>query len=250
LWTDGQYLGRVWFFRDVTERRAIERMKNEFVAVVSHELRTPLTSIRGMIQAVRDRVVTGQEAENFLQISLAEAKRLQGMVEELLDLSSLESGAAPIAREEVDLSRLVDESIQQVLVLPEFGSVQFERVLPAGPVTVRGDAGRLRQIILNLINNSRKASATRIRISLRADSNAVTLDVNDDGAGVAAGDQPYIFERFYRGGDGPKKDRGLGLGLTVSRLLARAHGGDLVLLSSSPAGSTFRLTLPPPAAAP
>ncbi|MFZ5632506.1 MAG: sensor histidine kinase [Bacillota bacterium] len=232
-------------FRDMASQlQKLEQLRTGLLAGVSHELRTPITSIRGMIQAVRDRVVTGREAEKFLQISLAEAKRLQNMVEGLLDLSSLESGAAPIEWEDVDLCRLVDESIQQVLVLPEFGSVQFKRVLPAEPVIVRGDAGRLRQIILNLISNSRKASAAQIQITLRAGGDAVSLDVRDDGAGIAPEDQPYIFERFYRGGDGQKKDRGLGLGLTISRLLARAHGGDLILLENSPGGSSFRLTLP------
>ncbi len=222
----------------------LERLRTSLLAGVSHELRTPLTSIRGMIQAVQDKVVEGEEAEKFLKISLDEAKRLQRMVEELLDFSSLESGAAAVEKGEVDLSGLVEDVIRQLIVLPEFNNIRFDRRLPGGPVLISGDAGRLRQILLNLIDNSRKASATEIQIVLREIGDDVTLDVKDDGEGIPPEEQPYIFERFYCGGDGKVKSRGLGLGLTIGRLLARAHGGDLALTESSPGGSTFRLRLP------
>ncbi|MCL6610593.1 MAG: HAMP domain-containing histidine kinase [Peptococcaceae bacterium] len=222
----------------------LERLRTSLLAGVSHELRTPLTSIRGMIQAVNDKVVKGEEAEKFLKISLDEAKRLQKMVDELLDLSSLESGARTIETGEVDLSGLLEDVVRQLTVHPELQDVRLDLRLPGRPVLVRGDAGRLRQVILNLIDNSRKASAGEIRIVLREAGGDVTLDVEDDGKGIPPGVQPYIFERFYRGGDGKEKHRGLGLGLTIGRLLARAHGGDLVLLESSPGGTAFRLTLP------
>jgi signal transduction histidine kinase len=224
--------------------KKLEQLRTSLLAGVSHELRTPVTSIRGMIQAVQNKVVEGEAAEKFLKISLDEAKRLQRMVEELLDFSSLEAGAAPIEKEDVNLSGLVEEVIQQILVLPEFKNVHIDRRLPAGPVLVKGDAGRLRQIMLNLFSNSLKASAAEILVNLQADGDAVTLDVKDDGKGIPPGEQHYIFERFYRGGDEYVKARGLGLGLTISRLLARAHGGDLDLLESSPGSTTFRLRLP------
>ncbi|MFZ5651934.1 MAG: sensor histidine kinase [Bacillota bacterium] len=222
----------------------LEQLRAGLLAGVSHELRTPITSIRGMIQAVHGKVVTGADAEEFLKISLGEAKRLQGMVEELLDFTSLESGVAPIGHEEVDLTRLIEEVSQQMLILPEFKGVRIDRLLPVGHVKIRGDSGRLRQIILNLIDNSRKALAGEISIILKPDKELITLDVKDNGKGIPREDQPYIFERFYRGGDGKIKNRGLGLGLTISRLLARAHGGDLALLETSPEGTIFRLCLP------
>lgn len=228
-----------------TQLHKLEQLRSDLLAGVSHELRTPITSIRGMIQAVHGKVVTGKEAEEFLKISLDESKRLQNMVEELLDFTSLESGAAPIGHEEVDLSRLIDEVAQQMLILPEFSHVRIDRFLPPGPVKIRGDSGRLRQIMLNLLDNSRKAMAREISIMLKPDKDSLTLDVKDNGKGIPREDQPYIFERFYRGGAGKIKNRGLGLGLTISRLLARAHGGDLELLETSPEGTTFRLSLPP-----
>lgn len=222
----------------------LEQLRTGLLAGVSHELRTPITSIRGMIQAVQSKVVDGEEAERFIKISLDEAKRLQKMVEELLDFSSLESGATPIENEDVNFSELVEEVIQQLLVLDEFKNVRFEQNLPVDAVIIKGDTGRLRQVMFNLFSNSLKASAKTIKVTLMFDKQFVAIDINDDGKGVSLYDQPYIFERFYRGGDGRVKARGLGLGLTISRLLARAHGGELILREDLPGSTTFRLTLP------
>lgn len=231
-------------FSDMSAQlKQLEQLRTDLLAGVSHELRTPVTSIRGMIQAVRDKVVTGAEAEEFLRISLNESKRLQGMVEDLLDFSSLEAGAAPLIKEPVDLSHLVEEVIQQLYAIQEYSHIDFTRDIPDKPVWVDGDTGRLRQILINLLNNSQKASATSIKLTLRVNRGLITLDVQDNGKGIAGTEQPYVFERFYRG-TGQAKARGLGLGLTISRLLARAHGGDLTLLNSTPEGATLRLDLP------
>ncbi|MDF9408927.1 HAMP domain-containing histidine kinase [Pelotomaculum isophthalicicum JI] len=223
--------------------KQLEQLRSVLLAGVSHELRTPITSIRGMIQAVHDKIVTGAAAEEFLQISWNEAKRLQQMVEELLDFSSFEAGAAPIRGEPVNLSSLINEVIHQLSVLPEFSKVRFEPALPAEPVWVNGDAGRLRQMFINLFDNSKKAAATLININFQELNQQIILDIEDDGKGIDTTDQPFIFERFYRGSARQAIGRGLGLGLTISRLLAHAHGGDLVLLRTSAAGTTFRLSL-------
>lgn len=231
-------------FQNMTiQLKQLEQLRTDLLAGVSHELCTPITSVRGMIQAVQNKVVTGKDAEEFLKISLNESIRLQQMVEDLLDFSSFEAGAAPIQEEHVNLSHLVDEVIRQLCILPEFSQVQFEQNLPEEPVWIKGDAGRLRQILLNMFSNSQKASASMIKITLLAVENRYTLDIEDNGKGIAAADQPYIFERFYRGSAWQVKGHGLGLGLTISRLSARAHGGDLILLDSSPGGTKFRIHL-------
>jgi len=224
--------------------KKMDRLRSELLAGVSHELRTPLTSIRGMIQAVHGKVVDGEKAELFLKISFDEAKRLQQMVEELLVLSSLEAGASVIEQNEVNLSLLVEEVIEQLRILPEFKNIDFEKHLPGEPVYVTGDAGRLRQALLNLLNNCLNASAGKIQISLKVEGNCVNVDIQDNGRGIAEQDQPYIFERFYRRKIKKTKSRGLGIGLTLSRLLAQAHRGNLVLVESVPGNTIFRLTLP------
>nr|WP_236587923.1 HAMP domain-containing sensor histidine kinase [Tumebacillus amylolyticus] len=236
-------------FRDMASRlKQLEQMRTDLLAGVSHELRTPLTSIRGMIQAVQSKVVTDEEAEEFLQISLDESKRLQSMVEQLLHVSAIQTGAQEFSRETVDLISLVEEVIQQLSVLPTFASVQFERNLPPAPVWVSGDAGALRQILLNLLNNSKHARPTSvtpltIRLTAQAVGGQVLLDVADNGTGIPPEEQLYIFERFYRGQERPRGSHGLGLGLTLSRLLARGQGGDLLLIKSSEQGTTFRLLM-------
>ena len=232
-------------FREMAAQlQKLERLRSDLLAGVSHELRTPLTSIRGMIQALQSKVVTGPQADEFLRISLEEAKRLQRMVEDLLDFSSLESGAAQLEKELLDFSDLVNGVIRQFQVMPGCDNLAFKNNLPAGPVWLSGDPDRLRQIVLNLFNNSFGASASEVEITLQDGGGRVELDIRDNGGGISPEDRPYIFERFYRGKSGRSRPRGLGLGLTVSRLLARAHGGELALLETSPVGTTFRLTLP------
>ena len=232
-------------FRNMAvQLKQLEQLRTDLLAGVSHELRTPITSIRGMIQAVHHQVVNGKEADEFLQISLNEAKRLQQMVEDLLDFSSFESGATPIQKQAIDLSRLAEEVVLQLRASPEFFQVQFELNLPREPVWIEGDAGRLRQILLNLFNNSQKAAATFIKVTFNLDGNQVWLDILDNGKGIDLKDQPYVFERFYRRISEQSKKHGLGLGLTTSRLLARAHGGNLILLDARAGGTTFRLYLP------
>lgn len=231
-------------FQNISTRfKQLERLRSDLLAGVSHELRTPLTSIRGMIQAVQSKVVAGKEAEVFLKISLDEARRLQRMVDDLLDLSSLETWESPIEQEHVNLSHLVCEVVHQTRIVPEFSMVQLECITLGKPVWIIGDHGQLRQVLLHLLNNSRKASATKINITIHENRNGIILDVQDNGKGIAPAEQPHIFERFYRGNFQNTREKGLGLGLTISRLLARTHGGDLILKNTSPTGTIFRLYL-------
>ncbi|MFZ5597929.1 MAG: HAMP domain-containing sensor histidine kinase [Bacillota bacterium] len=226
-----------------SQLQELEKMRSDLLAGISHELRTPVTSIRGMIQGVRDKVVSGAEAEEFLKISMDEALRLQRMVEELLDLSSLEAGAVSILKDRTDLAALVDEVARQVLLMDEFAGVGILKDLPGEPLWINCDADRVRQIILNLFDNSRKANADSIRVKLAEEGGMALLDVEDNGTGISPEEERYVFERFFRGSAGGRTARGLGLGLTVSRLLARAHGGDLILLKTGPGGTAFRLSL-------
>jgi signal transduction histidine kinase len=239
------------FHHMASRLQQLEQMRTDLLAGVSHELRTPITSIRGMIQAVQTRVVTDDEADEFLQISLDETKRLQGMVEQLLHVSAIETGAQEFAREAVNLTALVEDVISQLGVLPHYATVAVERRFPASPepIWVRGDAGALRQVLLNLLNNSQSARPSTevpmtITLTARLEEGRVKLEVADTGTGIPEEEQPYIFERFYRGQERPRRNHGLGLGLTLSRLLMRAQDGDLILLSSSEQGTAFQVSLP------
>ncbi|MCQ6557085.1 sensor histidine kinase [Paenibacillus mendelii] len=231
-------------FDEMTTRLdQLERMRTDLLANVSHELRTPVTSIRGMIQAVKDGVVTGTEADEFMQLSMNEAKRLQMMVNELLDFTAMETDRIQIKAEKVVLIPLVSEIVAQLRILPIFASVKL-RVDGASPGLIwTGDRMHLKQILINLLNNSAASGAGCISITICQTGEGIQIDVADDGNGIDPEEAPFIFERYYRGDSRRKKKRGLGLGLPICRLLAKANGGQVELLQTSHAGSVFRITL-------
>ncbi|WP_409176223.1 ATP-binding protein [Brevibacillus fortis] len=224
----------------------LERMRTDLLAGVSHELRTPVTSIRGMIQAVKDGVVKGADADEFMQISMDEAKRLQTMVNDLLDFSSMEAGEVFVEKQSIRIECTLDQIVAQVQTLPSFADVSVTVNSTGREIVWIGDESHVKQILLNLLGNSAAANATQIKIDVYNQSDFLSIDVTDNGKGIPEPEVPFIFERYYRGDSKRKKKQGLGLGLTISRLLAKAHGGNVELVQTSPEGTTFRLTLAHP----
>jgi signal transduction histidine kinase len=225
----------------------LEDLRTELLAGVTHELKTPITSISGLIHAVRDQVVTGAEAKEFLDISIKETQRLQQMVSGLLDFNSFASGKIHVERERLDLGKLLNEITYQWGLTYQNESLELITHLPNQTLYAQGDAGRIQQIIVNLLNNSRQAIAEKgqIKVTLIEDSQTwLTIHVTDNGSGIPASEQINVFERYYRGGNKKLAVHGLGLGLTFSKMLTTAMGGTLTLLESSPAGTTFELCLP------
>lgn len=234
-------------FQDMAEKlRQLEALRTELLAGVTHELKTPVTAISGLIQAVKDEVVTGQEAQEFLEICSRETNRLQKMVEDLLDFNSFATGDIKVNEEQHDLNQLIQEIIYQWRIGQEDNNVIVNTKLVESPLVVNTDPMRLQQILYNLFNNAQQAFAAGgiIDVILSLNNENVTIDVQDNGPGIPAEEQDLIFERFFRGTDKKERIRGLGLGLTFSKLIARALGGDLLLKSSTPEGTTFTLVLP------
>ncbi|MCM3703237.1 HAMP domain-containing sensor histidine kinase [Paenibacillus macerans] len=234
-------------FKDMAVRlKQLEAWRALQLAGVTHELKTPVTSIKGLLLAVREGVVNREEAEEFLDIALKESERLEWMVADLLNYNALSSGSLEVKNSPLHVKLLIEEIVYQWGLLHEEdqASVTIE---PGGEELVAlGDALRIQQIVVNLLNNALQAADERpLRVDIRLIPHDRYLDilVRDNGGGIAAEEQPYIFEQFYRGQAKKRKVRGLGLGLTYSRLLARAQGGDLLLDSSTDAGSAFMLKL-------
>ncbi|QRG70840.1 HAMP domain-containing histidine kinase [Brevibacillus choshinensis] len=231
-------------FDDMTNRLGqLERMRTDLLAGVSHELRTPVTSIRGMIQAVKDGVVTGKEADEFMQISMDEAKRLQAMVNDLLDFTSLEAGAIAKELSPVHLSSYLKQIVSQWHAVPAFSAVHVTILGLPEEIVWNGDKAHLTQILLNLLNNSAAAGASSIELRIEQSEKLLAIEVADNGRGIPSDEAPFIFERYYRGDSKRKKKQGLGLGLTICRMLANANGGDVKLLDTSANGTSFLLTL-------
>jgi len=222
----------------------LEQMRTDLLAGVSHELRTPITSIRGMIQAVQGGIVTGDTADQFLVTTLEEAKRMQKMVEDLLDFASLESSAIHGEFILLSLSEVVEEAIQQVHAIEGFKELDLDVSPAIKPLKIVADRGHMKQILLNLLMNSAKAEATKITLGITFEEKKLHLDITDNGKGIAESEIPYIFERYYRGDSKKRMKQGLGLGLPLSQLLAEANHCELLLVSTSPSETVFRLVLP------
>lgn len=233
-------------FKEMADRlKQLEMMRTELLAGVTHELKTPLTSISALIQAVQDDVVSGNEAKDFLNISLKEAGRLQHMVEDLLDFNSFAVGALTVYKEKQNMNQLIQEIVDQWLLVQE-KAVQLHIKLPDEGLYSDTDPSRVQQIMINLLNNAKQVinEQGKINVTLYEKDGNIMIDVKDNGTGIPEEEQGLIFERFFRGKDKKHKVRGLGLGLTFSKMIAKALDGDLVLKESSENGSTFTLILP------
>ncbi len=233
-------------FKEMSQQlEHLESLRNELLAGVTHELKTPVTSISGLLQAVNDEVVTGEEAKEFLNISLMESTKMKKMVEDLLAFNAFQAKAVPLTMKPYLINEVVHEIVYQWEVAQKDPNIQIEAHLLHEDREVRIDALRLQQILTNLLNNAQHAMENqgKIEIFVRQSSPFIMIDVTDTGAGIPKEEQPFIFERFYRGEEKKYKVGGLGLGLTYSKMIAQAMKGDLELLSSSPQGTTFRIKL-------
>lgn len=237
----------VYTFKEMADRlRQLESIRTELLAGVTHELKTPVTAISGLVQAINDEVVAGDEQKEFLQICLKETKRLQKMVEDLLDFNSFAVGAIAVQQEEQNLSKLIREIASQWRITQDLDTVTLITQLPEKETIINIDPGRVQQVLTNLLNNAKQAVGKKgtIKLVLYETDADMRLDVKDDGQGIPLAEQSLVFERFFRGSNKKDKVRGLGLGLSFSRMIAKALGGDLILGESSPQGSTFTLILP------
>lgn len=225
----------------------LEELRTELLAGVTHELKTPISSIHGLIHAVRDQVVAEEEAEEFLDISLQQTRRLQHMVTDLLDFNAFASGKISVRQDSLDLGKLVGEIVYQWGLLDPVEGLELTADIPSGAFLAVGDASRIQQIIVNLLNNSRQAlqGRGRIHVSLsQSSAGSYEMIVQDNGPGIPDEEQKNIFERYFRGERNKLSVGGLGLGLTYSRMLAIAMGGQLNLKHSTQQGTTFQLLLP------
>jgi signal transduction histidine kinase len=220
------------------ELEATDRERRQLVATVAHELRTPLTAQRALLENLADGVVQPDDAA--LGAALQQAERLSDLVADLLDLSRIDAGAAPLRLGDVDLEALVRSVVEEGAGQDRAASVEVA-VEPAG-LTVRADPGRLAQVVANLVDNAvRHSPAGRVvRLAATADGDRWHLDVRDEGPGIPADLEDRVFERF---GTGPDAGGGTGLGLAITRWVCELHGGTVAVVPSD-AGAHLRATLP------
>jgi PAS domain S-box-containing protein len=251
IWVSGSGVrveeGTVYAFRDLTEERALEQMKSDFVATVSHELRTPLAAIYGAALTVRreDLELDAELMQHLLNVIAEESARLAQIVEDLLLASHLDSGRLQIALEACDARELTRSVVEAAEIhLPE--NVWLELVVDDDLPQVHADSEQLRQVISNLVDNAVKYSPDGgpVRVLLESEDSVVRLAVSDQGLGIPHNEQRRIFEKFYR--LDPDMTRGIGgtgLGLYICRELVRRFDGRIWVESGDGKGSTFVVEL-------
>ncbi len=234
--------------QDVTEMRRLEHLRREFVANVSHELKTPLTSIKGLVETLLNGALE-DPANNrrFVALIDEDATRLSRLIDDLLQLSEIESKAVPLKLEAVDVAAMV-QSLQPLFrQRMQERQLTLEIAIPPHTSKVRADVERLRQVFVNLLDNSVKFSKSsgRITVSAKPHDSMLEISVSDTGVGIPEQDLPRIFERFYRVDKARSRELGgTGLGLSIIKHIVEAHGGAVTVVSRLNQGSTFTLTLP------
>ena len=238
--------GVVYAFRDLTAERRLDEEKDEFIATVSHELRTPTAAVLGAARTLlrSDIELAADQREELLRVIAHQAERLAEMTEDVLLATRLERGTVKLEREVVDVAGLVHDTVEALR--PQFpSSVVVEVEVEASPASAVAAPDRIRQVLVNLLDNAVKYAGGRITVGVSAGNGTVDVAVRDDGPGLALSEQDRIFEKFYRGG--PQLTRtsgGTGLGLYIARGLVEGMGGRLDVRSSPGAGATFVVRLP------
>jgi len=249
----------VLVFHDITELRRLEHIRKDFVANVSHELRTPLTSIKGYVEALLDGGKDDPETSvRFLDIILKQSDRLNLILEDLLQLSKIESGQVQFKQEPLHIGSVVDRTIAMIKPLADKKQHQLRAKIDADLPLISGDQERLVQVLANLLDNAIKytpegghitVSARRIPGGADRPSdgprNGVELVVTDTGIGIPEKDRPRVFERFYRVDKARSRELGgTGLGLAIVKHIVEGHGGQIRVEGHVPNGSRFVVRLP------
>lgn len=239
--------GAIGIFYDVTNIQRLETVRQEFLSNISHELRTPLTSILAFVETLEDGAINDQENNlHFLGVIRRNAERMHALIDDILELSTIESGRVSIDRREVDLERLVAEVFMNLSnKAVEHGVALNNNVVPAATVTA--DPIRLEQMLTNLVDNAIKFNvpngAVTVKLDALTDKDAIT--VSDTGEGISSDHLQRIFERFYRTDRARSREiGGTGLGLAIVKHLARLHGGEIHANSAPGNGASFIIELP------
>lgn len=251
--SSGEYLGRLFVFRDVTVERSAEEAKTNFISMVSHELRTPLTSIVGYVDLLLEGAggMHTPESVRLLEVVKRNGNRLARLVADILDLSRIDNARFDLEPGPVDLSSLITE-------LTESMSADFREKeqtvileLEAGMAPARVDRIRMGQVLTNLLSNAYRYTPAGGAITVRAsvDDANHTVSVSDTGVGIRPEDRPKLFERFARiNRHGMRPGGSTGLGLAITKALVELHGGTITVESTSGKGSTFAVVIPRDAA--
>lgn len=239
--------GCLLVIHDITEMRRLETMRRDFVANVSHELKTPLTSIKGFVETLLEGAIDDKENSlNFLRIINDHADRLDNLINDLLDLSHIESKETALKKEKFNLASLVNEVVLGFKSQAKKKGIEIKSALPQ-ELEIIADKSKLEQVFTNLINNAINYNKEKgfVRVYSEALADKIKIIVEDSGSGIPARDIPRIFERFYRVDKARSRELGgTGLGLSIVKHIIELHGGKVGVESTEGLGSRFWFILP------
>ncbi|MFA5506149.1 MAG: GAF domain-containing sensor histidine kinase [Vulcanimicrobiota bacterium] len=245
LVVEGEESGSVLLLRDETASRELDRMKSEFLSMISHELKTPITTISAFLELLLHREFPRERLTHFLGICADESRRLQSLIDQLLNLTRLEAGRFVLEEQDLDFGKLVKDCI------PAFAETnpdhEFLVQEPFPSPILRVDPTLISQAVTNLLSNAVKYSpgGGKVALSLKELPEAVVLSVKDEGVGIEAEKLALVFEKFFRADNSlTRATGGTGLGLANVKHIALAHGGSVWAESTPGSGSTFFLELP------
>jgi signal transduction histidine kinase len=230
--------------------KELEQARRSLVAAVSHDLRTPLTSLRAMIEAINDGVVTDEASvKRYLTLAQMEIQNLSILVDDLFELTQLDAGALTWTKEPASLRDLISDTLESMQALALSKGVTLTGSVEPSVDPVLMNSFKIQRVLYNLVQNAIRHTPARGQIAvtalLCAGGRQVQVQVADTGEGIAAEDLPHVFEPFYRSEKSRARDgSGAGLGLTIARGVVQAHGGALVAASQTGGGSRFFFTLP------
>lgn len=235
--------------REQVERlRALDKLKDEFVALVSHELRTPLTSIRGYVELILEGAAGEPSAEQTRLLAVVDrnAQRLEQLVGDLLFVAQVEAGRLQLETGPVELEQVAAEAVETGRPLADQKGIGLT-LHPESIPTIQGDRGRLGQLLDNFVSNAIKFTPEggSVHVRLRTHQSSALIEIEDTGIGIPQAEQKRLFERFFRSSTATSRAiQGTGLGLTISKAIAEAHGGRITFSSTEGQGTTFRIQLP------
>jgi signal transduction histidine kinase len=222
-----------------------DRQRRELIANVSHELRTPISALQAVLENIVDGVATADPATT--RTALAQTERLGRLVAELLDLSRIDAGVAPLEREEFVVGPFLDDAVREseMAAAGTGREVTFRTVVTPTTMRVYGDRERLHQVLANLLDNATRHSPPggTVTVSAAGAAEGLVLEVMDEGPGIPADERRRVFGRFTRGERLPAQDGGTGLGLAIAHWVVELHGGTIAILDRDP-GCHIRITLP------
>ncbi|MFW6098043.1 MAG: ATP-binding protein [Chloroflexota bacterium] len=241
-------VGSLIILQNLTPLRRLQVVRRDFISNISHELRTPLASLKALVETLRDGAADDPSASaHFLDSAEREVDSLTQMVQELLELSRIESGKVPLRLSPVHVADVIHPTVERLGPQAERGELELTIDLPEELPLVLADAARVQQVITNLVHNAIKFTPPNGSISLTArhdeEADVVVISVRDTGVGIPEVDLSRIFERFYKA-DRARSGGGTGLGLAIARHLVQAHGGRIWVESREGEGSVFSFSLP------